>query len=188
MIIINGNHRLFFSTSTNRSSAMSKPTCLTCHLSTTCSWATALPSKVFKCKRESVQDTRCTLPKHNSPIAQRLGLVCLWQYFDSCLLSFYDFLNLKDFSNILIFCEGPSPPHQLILPLHPPGQAVLLKGVFCKMHQGFIHLNLSSGESPLFLAWPTTRVVSVTLPSDLSTSSSITLPRQIKKGKQRKGN
>ena len=98
------------------------------------------------------------------------------------------FLNLKDFSNILIFCEGPSPPHQLILPLHPPGQAVLLKGVFCKMHQGFIHLNLSSGESPLFLAWPTTKVVSVTLPSDSSTSSSIILPRQIKKGKQRKGN
>ena len=98
------------------------------------------------------------------------------------------FLNVKDFSNILIFCEGPSPPHQLILPLHPPGQAVLLKGDFCKMHQGFFHLNLSSGESPLFLAWPTTRVVSVTLPSDSSTSSSIILPRQIKKGKQRKGN
>ena len=97
-------------------------------------------------------------------------------------------LNLKDFSNILIFCEGPSPPHQLILPLHPPGQAVLLKGDFCKMHQGFIHLNLSAGESPLFLAWPTTRVVSVTLPSDSSTSSSIILPRQIRKGKQRKGN
>ena len=184
MIIINTIHRLFFSTSTNRSSAMSKPTCLTCHLSTTCSWATALPSKVFKCKRESykIQDAYCQR-QCTAPLLNACGNILIV----ACCHSM-TFPILKDFSNILIFCEGPSPPHQLILPLHPPGQAVLLKGVFCKMHQGFIHLNLSSGESPLFLAWPTTKVVSVTLPSDSSTSSSIILPRQIKKGKQRKGN
>ena len=128
-----------------------------------------------------------------APLPLKLQLnAWVWSAFGNILIvaccHSMTFPNLKGFSNILIFCEGPSPPHQLILPLHPPGQAVLLKGDFCKMHQGFFHLNLSAGESPLFLAWPTTRVVSVTLPSDSSTSSSIILPRQIKKGKQRKGN
>ena len=35
-----------FSISSNRSSMLASPTCLTCHLSSTCTWASALPSKV----------------------------------------------------------------------------------------------------------------------------------------------
>ena len=116
MIIINTIHRVFFSTSTNRSSAMSKPTCLTCHLSTTCSWATALPSKVFKCKRESYKIHDAHWQRQNSPIAQSLGLVCLWQYFDSCLLSFYDFTKPKGLLQHSDLLRGPIAP----TPANPP--------------------------------------------------------------------
>jgi len=95
--------------SSNRNSMLANPTCLTCHLGSTCTWASGLPS--------------------------------------------------KDFSRLLIQCKGPSPPHQLLLPLNPPGAATSLKG-----------------PSPTPLAWPSTTVVSMDLPSGDQLHARLHLP------------
>ena len=64
--------------------------------------------------QHKTQDAHCQ--RQYSPIAQRLGLVCLWQYFDSCLLSFYDFSKPKGLLQHSDLLRGPIAP----TPAHPP--------------------------------------------------------------------
>ena len=61
-----------------------------------------------------IQDAHCQ--RQNSSIAWRLGLVCLWQYFDSCLLSFYDFTKPKGLLQHSDLLRGPIAP----TPANPP--------------------------------------------------------------------
>ena len=83
-------------------------------------------------------------------------------------------LTIKDFSRLLIQCKGPSPPHQLLLPLNPPGAATSLKGGISRKVPS--NNPLTSGPSPTPLAWPSTTVVSMDLPSGDQLHARLHLP------------
>ena len=87
----------------------------------------------------------------------------------------------KDFSTLLIQCQGPSHPHQLLLPLNPLGPATALKG---EVKKRSFFSSLAPGPSPPSLAWPSTRVVSIDLPSGDQLHSRLHLPPSFDAGQQ----
>ena len=89
--------------------------------------------------------------------------------------------SYKDFSTLLIQCQGPSHPHQLLLPLNPLGPATALKG---EVKKRSFFSSLAPGPSPPSLAWPTTRVVSIDLPSGDQLHSRLHLPPSFDAGQQ----
>ena len=89
--------------------------------------------------------------------------------------------SYKDFSTLLIQCQGPSHPHQLLLPLNPLGPATALKG---EVKKRSFFSSLAPGPSPPSLAWPSTRVVSIDLPSGDQLHSRLHLPPSFDAGQQ----
>ena len=144
-------HFAFPSIFSNRSSTLANPTCLTCHLGSTCTWATGIPSKVGITKHVVICACHHPLTPH------------------------------KDFSTLLIQCQGPSHPHQLLLPLNPLGPATALKG---EVKKRSFFSSLAPGPSPPSLAWPSTRVVSIDLPSGDQLHSRLHLPPSFDAGQQ----